>query len=103
MKNEANDIYKTLVQNPLNDNLVAHYSFLNDQIHSIMRKIAIENDQRMKINWLIKGNGPSTFFLTRLILLYQTEEVTLFLILMVFGFQHHKNLQRKQLTTSWIY
>lgn len=65
MKDEANEIYNQLAQNRLNDNLIYQYNLKTEQIHSIMRKIAIDNEQRMKVNWLVKGYRPTNFFYNR--------------------------------------
>lgn len=50
IKEEANQIYIQLVTNPLNENLIQLYTSKNAQIQSIMRKIAVENEQQLKIN-----------------------------------------------------
>lgn len=62
IKEEANDIYKQLVQNPLNEDLTEQYTRKTEQIHNLMRQIAVENDQRMKFNWLVKRDKPTDFF-----------------------------------------
>jgi hypothetical protein len=66
LKEETNEIYKQLVQEPLNSNLVEEYCTKNEQIHEIMRNIAIDNEQRMKINWLTKGDKPTEFFFSKI-------------------------------------
>lgn len=65
MNNEANEIYSLLVKNPLNNILIDQYNMTTSQIHSIMRKIATDNEQRMKLNWLVKGDRPTNFFYSR--------------------------------------
>lgn len=60
-KEEANEIYKLLVQNPSDARLIEQYSLKYDQVHSIMEKLAIETKYKMKLNWLIKGDRPTSF------------------------------------------
>lgn len=62
MKKDTNELYNKIVQSPLDGNLVEQYSLKNAQIHSFMNIVAIDNEQRMKLNWLVKGNRPTNFF-----------------------------------------
>lgn len=66
LKNEANNLYQLLVNNPMNNNLIDQYSDKYNQIQSKMRFIAAENEQRMKMNWLIRGDKPTYFFYSKM-------------------------------------
>jgi hypothetical protein len=65
-KEEEKELYKQLVQKPLNDSLIEQYSSKNDHIHCIMEMMAIENEQKMKLNWLVTGDRPINFFYSKI-------------------------------------
>lgn len=66
LKDHNNNIYNQLVSNPMNDNLLQVYSTGCDALHEMMRKIAMDNEQKMKINWLQKGYRPTEFFFSKI-------------------------------------
>lgn len=65
LNEEADQLCNQLVLDLVNENLIVQYSSKSDQIHSMLRKIVVTNDQPMKANWLTKGDKPTSFFYNR--------------------------------------
>lgn len=65
LKEEANETYNQLVQQPLNDNLKKSIHVERYSIHSLMRRIALDTKKRMKFNWQVKGDRPTNNFYIR--------------------------------------
>jgi hypothetical protein len=66
LKDQNNNIYNQLINNPFDKSLLLSYSNNYNCLHKLTRKLAIDNDQKMKMNWLTKGDRPTEFFYSKI-------------------------------------
>lgn len=61
LKSDTNEFYQQLIKDPTNNSILVQCTVHNEQLHSIMRQIEIDNEQKMIINWLTQGYKSTEF------------------------------------------
>lgn len=62
---EANNVYSQIITPPDNNVLIGQYNNINQHLHNLLRKVATDNIQTRKINWLKKGIKQLDFFMEK--------------------------------------
>lgn len=78
VSHEANQIYNQLIQNPQDDELCMQYRQKNEHLSNLMRKIAVESSQRMKLNWLTQGDKTSKTFHCKMAIPKNVKQMQIF-------------------------